>query len=120
MLEKRHAFVAGRCVERAEDIFKGAPHDRDEAPRCRIGGEHRLQRPDPALAHGRVGVLEAGAVAQVDEAADAGGVVAEHRLDLLEGDPLLGDRAVRAQLDHGRCLAVAQGVLTRRPPHQGL
>jgi hypothetical protein len=107
VLEKRHAFVAGRGVERAEDFFKGAPHDRDDAARCRIGGEHRLQRVDLALSHGGVGVLEAGPVAQVGEAADAGGVVAEHALDLLEGGPLLGDGAVRAQLDHGRRLAVA-------------
>ena len=119
MLEQGHALVAGRRVERAEDFFECAPHDRNEATRCRLGGEHRLQRPDLALAHGGVGVLETGPVAQVDEATDAGGVVAEHGLDLLEGDPLLGDGAVRAQLDDGRRLAVAQRVLTRRPPHQG-
>jgi hypothetical protein len=117
VLEKRHAFEACGCVERAEDFLKGAPHDGNEAMRRRVGSEHRLQRPDLALAHGGVGVLETGPVAQVDEAADTGGVVAEHRLDLLEGGPLLGDGAVRAQLDHGRRLAVAQGVPTRRPPH---
>jgi hypothetical protein len=120
VLEKRHAFIAGRGIERAQDFFKGAPHDGDDAARCHIGGEHRLQRPDLALAHGGVSVFEAGPVAQVGEAADAGGVVAEHGLDLLEGDPLLRDGTVRAQLDHGRRLGVAQRVLTCRPPHQGL
>ena len=119
MLEKRHPLVTGSRVQRAEDLIKCTAHDRNEATRRHVGSEQRLQRPDPGLAHRGVGVLQAGPVAQVDETTDTGRVVAEYGFDLLEGDPLLGDGAVRAQLDHGRRLSVAQRILTRRPPHLG-
>ena len=95
VLEKRHPLVTASRVQRAEDLIKCAAHDRNEATRRHVGSEQRLQRPDLGLAHRGVGVLQAGPVAQVDKTTDTGRVVAEYGFDLLEGDPLLGDGAVR-------------------------
>ena len=68
--EERQPLVAGRRVQRPEDLVEGGLHDRGQLRGRDICCEHRLQRPHAALAHGRVGVLEAGAVGEVVEAPD--------------------------------------------------
>jgi hypothetical protein len=118
--EERQPLVAGRRVQRPEDLVEGGPHDRGQLRGRDICCEHRLQRPHAALAHGRVGVLEAGAVGEVDEAPNTWGVVAEHVLDLLERHPFLRDRPVRPELDHRRCVLLAEGVPADCPPDRGL
>ena len=120
MGEERQPLVAGRRVQRTEDLVESGLHDRGQPPGRDICCEHRLQRPHAALTHGRVGVLEAGAIGEVDEAPNTRGVVAQHVLDLLERHPLLRDRPVRAELDHRRCMLLAEGVSADGPPDRGL
>lgn len=83
---------------------------------CRhVGGEHRLRSLN--LAHGSVRVLEAGPIAKVSEATDTRGDFPNTSSTRFEGNPFLGNEAIRTHLDNRRRLPVAQGVLTRRAPH---
>ena len=116
--EDRKPFVACRRIQRSEDLVEGhRDHALEHLDRF-VVLEELLQRAHPEPSHGGVGVLEAGSIPEVDEPADAWGVVAEDLLHLFEGDPLLGDGTVGPDLDDRGRLVVTQRIGARGSEHR--